>query len=161
MPLVCLWEQAVLLCYRRSARIGRRSAARCGLRRRRQSLDVARTSSYEARSAGLMRISSTGSPQVAGEEWYFMAHSASAPLGVLGFSLFRPWRFLLPGRKASPRPVGLSPGGRGGGWGYQHHSAPDSGAESEFSGPQSESKPRSKQQVFSGVDTDTGQRVAK
>ena len=26
---------------------------------------------------------------------------------------------------------------------------------------QSESKPRSKQQVFSGVDTDTGQRVAK
>ena len=26
---------------------------------------------------------------------------------------------------------------------------------------QSENKPRSKQQVFSGVDTDTGQRVAK
>ena len=78
--------QAVLLCYRRSARIGRRSAARCGLRRRQQSLDVARTSSYDARSAGLMRISWTGSPQAAGEEWYFMVHFASSrksffPLG--------------------------------------------------------------------------------
>ena len=82
MPLVCVWEQAVLLCYRRSARIGRRSAARCGLRRRQQSLDVARTSSYDARSAGLMRISWTGSPQAAGEEWYFMV-----------FCLWGPWVF--------------------------------------------------------------------
>ena len=58
-------------------------------------------------------------------------------------------------RKASPRPVGLSPGGRGGGWGYQHHSAPDSGAESEFSGHNLKAS-RAKQQVFSGVYTDTG-----
>ena len=45
-------------------------------------------------------------------------------------------------------------GRRGGGWGYQHHSAPDSGAESEFSGHNLKAS-RAKQQVFSGVDTDT------
>ena len=110
MPLVCVWEQAVLLCYRRSARIGRRSAARYGLRRRQQSLDVARTFSYDAISAGLMRISWTGSPQAAGEEWYFMVHlqaqekvfslwaaEAKTALRVLYFCIFR-----SPGSAPSP-----------------------------------------------------------